>query len=149
MSEVVYSCRRCRSLLFKSSQVSTHEPGAHGFAAHRAAKDRRSVGGVGGSVLTTSETCTSLFLTEPVLWMAQGGAGGAAADGKLVCPGTGCGARLGALSWAGDQCSCGTWITPAIQFSKKALDARPVTGVAASLPQHVAMPAQAAAGLPP
>ncbi|CAN0440331.1 unnamed protein product, partial [Hapterophycus canaliculatus] len=45
-------------------------------------------------------------------------------EGKLSCPNKACGARLGSLKWTGAQCSCGSWITPAIQFPRKNLDAR-------------------------
>ena len=145
---VIYSCRRCRAALFRGSQLSTHELGAHAFAAHRAAKDARAGAAGAGAVAAAaaaaaaaadaSAACSSLFLVEPVKWMA-GSAGGAAAEGKLACPG-GCGARVGTLSWAGSQCSCGTWVTPAIQFSKKALDTRHVLTAAAALPAHAVPP---------
>ena len=41
-------------------------------------------------------------------------------EGKLQC--FGCGARVGALRWAGSQCSCGTWVCPAVQLYRSALD---------------------------
>ena len=39
---------------------------------------------------------------------------------KLVC--YSCGTRVGALRWAGGQCSCGTWVCPAIVLYKKSVD---------------------------
>jgi len=159
--DVLYSCRRCRAPLCRGSQVAAHAPGAHAFAAHRAAKDARAAhdGGAVAAAAAAAEAdaaCTSLFLAEPTQWMAAA-AGAAAAEGKLVCPGAGgaggCGARLGTLRWMGSQCSCGTWVTPAIQLSKKALDARALPAGApgarrapGSLPAH-AVPVPAAAVL--
>jgi hypothetical protein len=32
--------------------------------------------------------------------------------------------RVGTLKWAGSQCSCGTWVTPALQVYKKVVDER-------------------------
>ena len=142
---VIYSCRKCRAALFRGSQLSTHELGVHAFAAHRAAKDARAgaagaAAAAAAAVMDAASACTSLFLVEPVKWMA-GSAGGAAAEGKLACPG-GCGARVGTLSWAGSQCSCGTWVTPAIQFAKKALDTR-YAPAAPALPAHAVPPTPA------
>lgn len=160
--DVLYCCRRCRAPLCRGSQVAAHVPGAHAFAAHRAAKDARA--GHGGTATAAAvddaaaaAACTSLFLTEPVQWMAAT-AGAASAEGKLACPGPGgaggCGARLGVLKWMGSQCSCGTWVTPAIQLSKKALDSRWLPAQAQSAQaQAQALPAHAvavpSASLPP
>jgi len=44
------------------------------------------------------------------------------ADGKIICPKCKC--RLGTYNWAGAQCSCGQWITPAIQLTKSKVDLR-------------------------
>ena len=43
-------------------------------------------------------------------------------EGKLCCPK--CAVRVGTLKWAGSQCSCGTWVTPALQVYKKVVDER-------------------------
>ena len=142
---LVYSCRVCRALLARSTDLApAHEPATHGFSPHRAAKDARpgASGGVGGGIFSgggggggnsvggyagagTNPACTSLFLAEPAPWMA---AVAGDVEGKLTCPGVRsgarCGARLGTLRWAGGQCSCGSWVTPAIQLFKKSLDER-------------------------
>ncbi|KAG5175166.1 hypothetical protein JKP88DRAFT_229260 [Tribonema minus] len=43
-------------------------------------------------------------------------------EGKICCPGKHCSARVGTYKWTGSQCSCGTWITPAIQIPKSKVD---------------------------
>lgn len=47
-----------------------------------------------------------------------------ALEGKLSC--AHCDARLGYFNWAGIQCSCGSWITPAFQLHKSRVDISPV-----------------------
>ncbi len=128
-----YACRRCRRLLFTPSDLAAAHPvGSHAFSYRRAAKD---CGGVpappaaaddpaGGAAAPSP--CTSFFLADALPWMC---AAGSDVSSKLPCPG--CGARLGDLSWAGSQCSCGTWVTPAIQLQKKAVELR---GAAAAAP---------------
>jgi hypothetical protein len=127
--------------------------GKHRFTPHRFAKDiasghsagvtRRGIGGTrrGGAAVEEdeeeggggNEACTSFFLSDALQWMRSASAD---VEGKLVC--YGCGARVGILKWQGSQCSCGTWVNPAIQLYKKALDERFV-------PRAAAAPAAAAA----
>lgn len=141
----LFSCRRCRAPLFRAADLSEHEAGQHEFAYRRAEKSRR--GGAAGT-----GDCTSYFLREPLRWMA-GVATSGETEGKLACPK--CATRVGSLRWAGMQCSCGTWVTPAIQIGKKAVDARirsvllPVT-TAPAVPVAAAdaAPAEAAAPAP-
>jgi dual specificity phosphatase 12 len=70
-----------------------------------------------GSQQAMSTACSSYF-TEPVEWMGEALRG--VVEGKLLCPK--CNSRLGAFNWAGMQCSCGQWITPAFQFHKSRVD---------------------------
>ena len=39
---------------------------------------------------------------------------------KLNCPE--CGHLAGQMKWTGVQCSCGTWVTPGLQFAKSKVD---------------------------
>ena len=41
-------------------------------------------------------------------------------QGKLKCS---CGQKLGSFHWAGMQCSCGAWVTPAFAVGKSKVDA--------------------------
>lgn len=42
---------------------------------------------------------------------------------QIVCPK--CTGRLGSFNWAGNQCSCGAWITPAFLIHKAKVDVLP------------------------
>eukprot|EP00752_Nemacystus_decipiens_P014662 g13059.t1 len=106
---VVYNCRMCRRAVFNAADIQSHEVAQHNF--HR----RKSKG------VTSKGLCSSIFLAEPKRWMKQQLG---EMEGKLSCPNKSCGARLGSLKWTGAQCSCGSWVTPAIQFPRKNLDAR-------------------------
>ena len=41
-------------------------------------------------------------------------------EGDICCPK--CSARIGSFNWSGNQCSCGAWVTPAIQITKSKVD---------------------------
>lgn len=82
----------------------------------------------GSSVIPTGPECSSYFV-EPMDWMRQtlhpdGNTGGENSygplDGKISCPR--CDSKLGNYSWAGLQCSCGAWITPAFSLHKSKVD---------------------------
>ena len=116
MAAPYYSCRRCRRFLFTPADVGSHVVGSHSFSYRRASK---GCAAGGAEAPAAASPCTSFFLLDALPWMH---APGSAVSSKLSCPG--CAARLGDLSWAGSQCSCGTWVTPAIQLQKKAVEAR-------------------------
>jgi dual specificity phosphatase 12 len=44
-------------------------------------------------------------------------------QGKLCCPN--CSSRFGNFNWAGLQCSCGCWVTPAFQVNVSRIDCMP------------------------
>ena len=69
-------------------------------------------------IFAAQPTCTSIFLAEALQWMRAASLD--PVEGKLLC--FGCGARVGALRWAGSQCSCGTWVCPAVQLYRSCLD---------------------------
>ncbi|KAM5236700.1 dual specificity protein phosphatase 12 [Ctenodactylus gundi] len=110
--EVLYKCRKCRRSLFRSSSILGHNEGS-GPAAFAHKRMAPSV------VLTmgSQAPCTSYFI-EPVQWMESTLLG--VMDGQLLCPK--CSAKLGSFNWYGEQCSCGTWITPAFQIHKNRVD---------------------------
>jgi hypothetical protein len=41
-------------------------------------------------------------------------------EGPLKCPK--CKSRVGSYKWTGAQCSCGVWVSPALQVSKSRVD---------------------------
>lgn len=110
-----YKCRKCRFVLFGGDSCINHEPGSGqvSFKWHKQGST-----GVDGSRSSSSNIqCTSLFI-EPVSWMLPLLEG--TIDGKLPCPK--CSGRLGSFNWAGMQCSCGKWVTPAFQIHKNRVD---------------------------
>lgn len=111
----VFSCRRCRGPLFRGAHITAHAVGAHRFSRHRLNKDAAS--GCLASPRADADVCTSYFLAEALQWMRSASEG---VEGKLHCPH--CTSRVGTLRWAGAQCSCGTWVTPAVQIARKAVD---------------------------
>lgn len=80
--------------------------------------------------------CTSLFLNEAALeslpWLqaalaataddGEGGGEEAGVEGKLCCPNARCRTRLGGFNWSGSQCSCGSWVVPAVQVVASRVD---------------------------
>jgi hypothetical protein len=161
--DLIYCCRKCRTALFRPSQLQApHDTGKHSFAYRKMTKDRES-DKAGGP----SSACTSYFLQEALPWMADTSVD---VEGKLSCYKckarvgkwyteinvklcmhpivfgcmhgcvhlhrrdklklvriqflSQCHAVAGSLNWAGSQCSCGTWIAPAIQMNKKSVDER-------------------------
>ena len=121
-AEGVFTCRRCRGPLFRAAHVTSHEVGVHRFSRHRLNKDAAAGSlapprGGADDGLRDEAACTSFFLAEALAWMRGASEG---VEGKLNCPC--CAARVGTLRWAGAQCSCGTWVTPAVQIARKAVD---------------------------
>lgn len=66
-----------------------------------------------------SHLCSSYFV-EPLAWMTVLRSGEVA--GRLDCPTARCGAKLGSWDWAGMQCACGAWVTPAFALHRSKVD---------------------------
>ncbi|XP_030853540.1 dual specificity protein phosphatase 12 [Strongylocentrotus purpuratus] len=107
----LYKCRKCRRALFCQSSVIAHEntKGHRDFGWH---KHKGQMSKEQGSI-----SCTSVFV-EPVSWMESFLMG--VHEGKISCPK--CDSRLGSFNWAGAQCSCGFWMTPAFQIHLNRVD---------------------------
>ena len=107
---VVFTCRKCRFQLFTIDDLESHQVGKHTFD------------GVKSTFPVQSRTkCHSVFVKEPPKWMNAETTSSASAN-RINCPK--CNAKVGNASWVGTQCSCGTWVTPAFQFSKGKIDAK-------------------------
>lgn len=111
-----YSCRKCRTVLFG---VADLEDPPHTQSQHSFRKK-------GASHNITTSLCQSHFLAQPLSWM--GGCGDM--EGKLHCPK--CLYKVGHYSWTGTQCSCGTWVVPAIMIPKSKVDERKINYVTAT-----------------
>jgi dual specificity phosphatase 12 len=109
-----YACRMCRTVLFGQNHLAKeHVQNLHSFKRANFDATRPTV------------ACQSIFCGESVLeWLSPNGED---VEGKLVC--TKCSHKIGHWKWSGAQCSCGTWVTPAIQVPASKVDTiMPVTG---------------------
>jgi dual specificity phosphatase 12 len=58
-------------------------------------------------------------------------------EGKLACPKCSC--KVGQWNWSGAQCSCGSWVTPAIQVPLSRVDKIFPQDMPQSLPENGTM----------
>jgi dual specificity phosphatase 12 len=112
-----YLCRICRMILFGEADLQDppHQPSRHQFSYRKIHH---------GAVVTSSlsECCQSYFLQDCLEWMGDDFRNGVP-EGKLSCPK--CDGKVGAWTWSGAQCSCGTWVVPAIQIPRSKVDVLP------------------------
>lgn len=102
-----YSCRKCRLMLFGESDLQ--DP-PHVAATHKFSPRKHD------GLSSLERPCQSYFLHSAKRWMGDLSEVG----GKLSCPR--CDSKLGNWSWSGAQCSCGTWVVPAIQIPCSRVD---------------------------
>ncbi|KAI8819665.1 protein-tyrosine phosphatase-like protein [Fimicolochytrium jonesii] len=113
-------CRKCRMTLATGPQIMSHQPDSQSIAK---LMTRRSKTHPSNPPLQPQ--CSSYYI-EPVSWIP--GVNGDAIDnpyateGKVSCPNPQCSAKLGAWNWAGVNCSCGTWVSPAFTLQKSKVD---------------------------
>jgi hypothetical protein len=124
-----YSCRRCRTVLFGEIDLEAppHVPSSHRFSYRKIKHEKYGLGVSSTTVGKTSDSnevdpCQSLFLQAAMDWMG-GDIQSGAAEGKFTCDA--CDAKLGNWNWSGAQCSCGTWVVPAIQVPRSKVDVVP------------------------
>jgi dual specificity phosphatase 12 len=114
-----FACRMCRIVLFGQDDLQDdHTQNLHSFRKANYQQNRPTV------------ACQSLFCKESVLeWLSPNGQH---IEGKLSCPK--CSSKIGHWKWVGTQCSCGTWVTPAIQIPISKVDTlKPITNVTAPM----------------
>jgi len=124
-----YACRKCRTALFGEEDIQ--DP-PHSQSLHNFSKKMHKVG------YGNAGTCQNHFIAQQLSWM--GGCDGV--EGKLHCPK--CKTKVGHYSWTGAQCSCGTWVTPAIMIPLSKVDemnplSQIFTVTPASVPQSFVM----------
>lgn len=110
--ETVIRCRSCRRRIISDENVLEHLPGSGEISFAPNKRDHATL--VSQSAV---HACSSLFV-EPMVWMSSVANG--EHEGKILCPK--CQGRLGHFNWAGEQCSCGAWITPSFQVHKAKVD---------------------------
>ena len=110
-TKIRYACKICRTILFGEDHL---EDPPHTKARHdirmRKLKSR--------SQQQVRNECGSVFLASDMDWMGNGPSN--ECEGKLNCPK--CSTKVGIWKWAGTQCSCGTWVTPAFQVVLSKVD---------------------------
>ncbi|KAK3206931.1 hypothetical protein Dsin_020977 [Dipteronia sinensis] len=106
--QVVYRCKKCRRIVASGETIVPHEQGK-GEECFKWKK--RS------DIEKEPPECSSVFV-ESMKWMQSVQEG--FVEEKLQC--IGCKTRLGSFNWAGLQCNCGAWVTPAFQLHKSRLD---------------------------
>jgi len=113
----IYKCRKCRKILFYQNDLDKH---SQEFETPESQYSDEPIQfrGKKTSKKKTKLECTSYFLKDRIPALGDF----SEADGKIICPKCKC--RLGTYNWAGAQCSCGQWITPAIQLTKCKVDLR-------------------------
>ncbi|KAF9975471.1 dual specificity phosphatase 12 [Actinomortierella ambigua] len=114
-------CKKCRRALVSRDAVITHFPG-QGQASFQYRKRDGALhvteavqSNISPIQPATSTSCQSYFI-EPIEWIQ----GLHELEGKISCPK--CDSKLGTFSWAGEQCSCGSWVTPAFMLHKGKVD---------------------------
>lgn len=120
-TRTIFACRICRTPLLDESHLADgHEQNLHSFHSSKQQQQPRS--GISNSS-SSSSACQSLFCDETVLQFLTDTAdgGGGEVEGRLRC--YRCAAKLGHWNWSGAQCSCGTWVVPAIQIPISKVDA--------------------------
>ncbi|KAG5654417.1 hypothetical protein H0H81_002606 [Sphagnurus paluster] len=70
--------------------------------------------------ILANHKCSGYFV-EPMKWMDPFLSTGVMA-GKIVCPNTKCGAKLGNYDWAGVCCGCKEWVTPGFCINRSKVD---------------------------
>lgn len=105
-----FACKMCRTILFGECDLEEipHSKGQHSFSSRKL----KSAG--------NAKVCQSIFLAPGLEWMVGIDD---SAEGKLSCPK--CTGKLGLYKWHGTQCSCGSWVTPAIQIHSSRVDVMP------------------------
>ncbi|KAL5772245.1 hypothetical protein ACOSQ2_012169 [Xanthoceras sorbifolium] len=106
--QVIYRCKKCRRIVASEETIVPHErgKGEECFKWKKRSDAERE-----------PPECSSIFV-ESMKWMQSVQEG--FVEEKLQC--IGCKARLGSFNWAGLQCNCGAWVTPAFQLHKSRLD---------------------------
>ncbi|KAG0324810.1 dual specificity phosphatase 12 [Dissophora globulifera] len=120
-------CKKCRRALVSRESVVSHMPGEGQNAFQyrkrdgtlhisQAIQSDANAASSGNIVNTHSNNACQSYFVEPVEWIQ----GLHALEGKVSCPK--CDSKLGTFNWSGEQCSCGTWVTPAFMLHKGKVD---------------------------
>ncbi|XP_014664318.1 PREDICTED: dual specificity protein phosphatase 12-like isoform X2 [Priapulus caudatus] len=114
----LYKCKKCRRSLFCESSIISHFRGYWAPVPDWKLKLRLvKMPAESAEPATEGKECLDSIHVEPVQWMADVIL---SPVGKIHCPK--CSFKIGSFNWAGEHCSCGTWVTPSICMDKKKVD---------------------------
>src|SRR2546421_3913672 len=71
------------------------------------------------SIEADSPTLCAHYFLDPLSWMRRELEQGKL-DGRLECPK--CQTNVGKYAWQGMQCSCGSWVVPAVSLLRSKID---------------------------
>ena len=111
-------CRRCRRLVARGANLLPHVPGQGIDAFSWRKRHKMEAANRDSDSARLSGHCQNLFV-QPIAWM-RGVEDGSSTEGKLCCPK--CEQKIGAFNWAGCQCGCGAWVTPAFYLQTGKVD---------------------------
>ena len=124
------------------TQLASTQDGAAAARLNADPGNAPPAGGRHGQGTVRCRRCGRLLALMEHTILHEHGAGGARSfgvhkqrKGKLACPK--CAGRLGAFSWAGEQCGCGCWVTPAFQLHVSRVDILPGTSAGVATHTHV------------
>ncbi|GMM37092.1 tyrosine protein phosphatase [Saccharomycopsis crataegensis] len=113
-------CKKCRQELALSTSFIPHEIPDEGSRQSNfvttSGYSNRIIG-----IERASNFCSHIFV-EPLNWMKEELQGKGELLGKLNCPNSRCGTKVGTYSWKGSRCSCGRWVVPAISLQTAKVD---------------------------
>lgn len=115
---VQYKCKKCRCVLFSSSDVLDHEearPSPSGCTSVFLDEEIILEGGDGDATAGGGDKATGVLKLDDT-----GGGGDSGTSGKLVC--RKCMYRFGSWNWIGLSCSCKAWVCPAFQVTLSKVD---------------------------
>ncbi|KAG7348886.1 hypothetical protein IV203_011483 [Nitzschia inconspicua] len=113
-TQTIFACRMCRTPLLDENHLAEgHQQNLHTF--------KRSHSTTTANRHNNKTPCQSLFCDETVLDWLSDPDGTNDVEGRLRC--YKCSHKLGHWNWSGAQCSCGTWVVPAIQIPVSKVDA--------------------------
>ncbi|KAF9152340.1 dual specificity phosphatase 12 [Linnemannia schmuckeri] len=114
-------CKKCRRALVARDSVVTHTPGQGQASFEYRKRDAtlhisEAVQSDISKITPKAATVCQSYFIEPVEWIQELHG----LEGKISCPK--CDSKLGTFNWSGEQCSCGTWVTPAFMMHKGKVD---------------------------
>lgn len=105
-------CKKCRYVLAENKHFIPHTKPTMEL--------RHSQFRVHGAVEFAQQQCLHFFV-NPIIWMKPE-LDKLELEGRFICPGANCGAKVGGYKWDGLRCLCGGWVVPGLHVSSSKVD---------------------------